>query len=59
MLKMLLKITKLWQSENDAYHFGLEFAVESFIQAGVQTFSTTSLHEAVRIREIDKQVNIF
>ena len=45
--------------KNDAYHFGLEFAVESFIQAGVQTFSTTSLHEAVRIREIDKQVNIF
>ncbi|MCY1050592.1 alanine racemase, partial [Mammaliicoccus sciuri] len=25
----------------------------------IQTFSTTSLHEAVRIREIDKQVNIF
>ena len=35
--------------KNDAYHFGLEFAVQSFMRC-IQTFSTTSLHEAVRIR---------
>ncbi|MEB7723244.1 alanine racemase [Mammaliicoccus fleurettii] len=45
--------------KNDAYHFGLEFAVESFMKAGIRTFSTTSLYEAVRIRKIDPHVNIF
>ncbi|WHI61389.1 alanine racemase [Mammaliicoccus lentus] len=45
--------------KNDAYHFGLEFAVQSFIAAGIQTFSTTSLHEAVRIRNLNSDVNIF
>ncbi|MEB7656729.1 alanine racemase [Mammaliicoccus vitulinus] len=45
--------------KNDAYHFGLEFAVQSFIKAGIHTFSTTSLHEAIRIRNLDQNVNIF
>ncbi|MDT3994401.1 alanine racemase, partial [Mammaliicoccus fleurettii] len=45
--------------KNDAYHFGLEFAVESFMKAGIRTFSTTSLYEAVRIRKLDPHVNIF
>nr|WP_263313317.1 alanine racemase [Mammaliicoccus sp. Marseille-Q6498] len=45
--------------KNDAYHFGLEFAVENFIEAGISTYSTTSLHEAVRIRNMNADVNIF
>lgn len=45
--------------KNDAYHFGLEFTVESFILAGINSFSTTSLQEAIRIRKMNKNVNIF
>lgn len=45
--------------KNNAYHFGLTFAVNAFIEAGVQTFSTTSLHEAIAIRKINKDIDIF
>ena len=36
--------------KNNAYHYGLEFAVEQFLDIGINTFSTTSLKEAIRIR---------
>lgn len=45
--------------KNDAYHFGLEFAVTSFIEAGITTFATTSLQEAIRIRQLSDTVYIF
>ncbi len=45
--------------KNNAYHYGLEFAVKEFLKAGIQTFSTTSLKEAVRVREIAPQATIF
>ena len=44
--------------KNNAYHYGLEFAVKEFLKAGIQTFSTTSLKEAVRVREIAPQATI-
>lgn len=34
--------------KNNAYHYGLEFAVTSFLKAGINTFSTTSLKEAIK-----------
>ena len=36
--------------KNNAYHYDLEFAVTRFIHAGIDTFSTTSLREAIQIR---------
>lgn len=45
--------------KNNAYHYGLEFAVESFLEAGIDTFSTTSLKEAVRVRELAPEATIF
>ena len=45
--------------KNNAYHYGLEFAVKQFLKAGINTFSTTSLKEAVRVREIAPHATIF
>ncbi|MEJ7172868.1 alanine racemase [Staphylococcus caprae] len=45
--------------KNNAYHYGLEFAVKQFLKAGIDTFSTTSLKEAVRVREIAPHATIF
>lgn len=45
--------------KNNAYHYGLEFAVEQFLQAGINTFSTTSLKEAIRVRKIAPNATIF
>ncbi|MFW3545839.1 alanine racemase [Staphylococcus caprae] len=44
--------------KNNAYHYGLEFAVKQFLKAGINTFSTTSLKEAVRVREIAPHATI-
>ncbi|WP_436861601.1 alanine racemase [Staphylococcus caeli] len=45
--------------KNNAYHYGLEFAIEQFSKIGIDTFSTTSLKEAVRIRELAPNATIF
>ncbi|PHK49372.1 alanine racemase [Staphylococcus edaphicus] len=45
--------------KNNAYHYGLEFAVEQFLNIGIDTFSTTSLKEAIRIRNIAPNATIF
>ncbi|WP_086427817.1 alanine racemase [Staphylococcus cornubiensis] len=45
--------------KNNAYNYGLDFAVHTFQQAGIHTFSTTSLVEAIRIREMAPDVTIF
>ena len=45
--------------KNNAYHYGLEFAVTSFLKAGINTFSTTSLKEAIKVREIAPDATIF
>ncbi|EJD8535532.1 alanine racemase [Staphylococcus pseudintermedius] len=45
--------------KNNAYNYGLDFAVQMFQQAGIDTFSTTSLVEAVRIRELAPEATIF
>ena len=37
----------------------MNFAVEQFLQIGINTFSTTSLKEAVRIRKIAPEATIF
>ena len=44
--------------KNNAYHYGLEFAVTSFLKAGINTFSTTSL-KAIKVREIAPDATIF
>ena len=45
--------------KNNAYHYGLEFAVRTFLEAGIHTFSTTSLKEAVRVRKLAPHATIF
>ena len=45
--------------KNNAYHYGLEFAVEQFLKAGINTFSTTSLKEAIRVRKIAPNATIY
>lgn len=45
--------------KNNAYNYGLAFAVQSFQQAGIDTFSTTSLVEAIRIRQMAPDATIF
>ena len=45
--------------KNNAYHYGLEFAVTSFLKVGINTFSTTSLKEAIKVREIAPDATIF
>ena len=49
----------LWQLLRTTHHYGLEFAVKQFLKAGINTFSTTSLKEAVRVREIAPHATIF
>ncbi|WP_251516901.1 MULTISPECIES: alanine racemase [unclassified Staphylococcus] len=45
--------------KNNAYHYGLEFAVQQFLRAGINTFSTTSLREAIRVRALAPNATIF
>ena len=44
--------------KNNAYHYGLEFAVKTFLKAEINTFSTTSLNEAIRVRKIAPEATI-
>lgn len=45
--------------KNNAYNYGLDFAVRSFLEAGIHSFATTSLGEAKRIRDIHDEAMIF
>ena len=45
--------------KNDAYHFGIKKSVETFYSAGVRFFATTSLRDAVFIRKLYSDVDIF
>lgn len=45
--------------KNNAYHFGLDFAVDAFTQAGLDTFSTTNISEAVHVRKLCPDATIF
>lgn len=45
--------------KNNAYNFGLDFAIEAFLEVGIEAFSTTSLHEAIKIRQLAPGAMIF
>ena len=45
--------------KNNAYNFGLELAVELFQEVGINLFATTSLDEAIKIREKAPEATIF
>ena len=45
--------------KNNAYNFGLDFAVSAFLDVGIDTFSTTSLHEAIKVRQLAPKATIF
>lgn len=45
--------------KNNAYHFGLSFAIDAFLKADITTFATTSLYEAIEIRKLSKDAVIF
>lgn len=38
--------------KNNAYNYGLEFAVKAFAIAGIRAFATTSMDDAVKIRQM-------
>lgn len=38
--------------KNNAYNYGLEFAVKAFAIAGIKSFATTSLDDAIKIRKM-------
>lgn len=45
--------------KNNAYNFGLDFAIEAFLEVGIEMFSTTSLREAIKIRKVAPKAMIF
>lgn len=46
--------------KNNAYNYGLDFAVKAFAIAGISYFATTSIDDAIHIRKIcGPKVNIF
>lgn len=45
--------------KNNAYNVGLDLAFETFYQAGIRAFATTSLIEAVRLRKMSNNIYIF
>lgn len=45
--------------KNNAYNFGLDFAVNAFLEVGIKTFSTTSLHEAIKVRQLAPNATVF
>ncbi|MFZ3578459.1 alanine racemase [Virgibacillus sp. DJP39] len=45
--------------KNNAYNIGLDLAFETFYEAGIRSFATTSLNEAVRLRKMSKEIYIF
>lgn len=45
--------------KNNAYNYGFTFSVKSFLKAGIESFATTNMAEAIKIREISKEARIF
>ncbi|MFB9859823.1 alanine racemase [Salinicoccus siamensis] len=45
--------------KNNAYNHGLQFTVESFLEAGIKAFATTSMDEALTIRELSEEAMVF
>lgn len=45
--------------KNNAYNHGLQFAVRSFLEAGIKAFATTSMDEALTIRELSEEAMVF
>lgn len=44
--------------KNDAYNFGMERAFTAFYQAGIKSYATTNLSEAIWLRKQDKEIMI-
>ncbi|WP_031544719.1 alanine racemase [Salinicoccus luteus] len=45
--------------KNNAYNYGLEFSVKAFLEAGIHSFATTSMDEALEIRKISRDALVF
>lgn len=45
--------------KNNAYNIGLDLAFDTFFQAGIRAFATTSLVEAVQLRKMSEDIYIF
>ncbi|ASK63802.1 alanine racemase [Virgibacillus phasianinus] len=45
--------------KNNAYNIGLDLAFDTFFQAGIRAFATTSLIEAVKLRKKSDKIYIF
>ncbi|WP_271399891.1 alanine racemase [Salinicoccus roseus] len=45
--------------KNNAYNYGLEFSVRAFLEAGIHSFATTSMDEALEIRRISHEAMVF
>ncbi len=44
--------------KNNAYNYGLEFSVRAFLEAGIHSFATTSMDEALEIRRISSEAMV-
>lgn len=44
--------------KNNAYNFGMELAFEAFYKAGIRSYATTNLQEAMWLREQDDKIMI-
>ncbi|WP_430786525.1 alanine racemase [Virgibacillus flavescens] len=45
--------------KNNAYNIGLDLAFEAFFEAGIRSFATTSILEAVQLRKLNEEIYIF
>ncbi|MGV3243911.1 alanine racemase [Staphylococcus sp. 11262D007BW] len=45
--------------KNNAYNYGLQFVVDQFVKAGIDTFSTTSLNDAVKVKQLVPHATVF
>jgi alanine racemase len=44
--------------KNNAYNFGMELAFEAFYKAGIRSYATTNLQEAMWLREQDDEIMV-
>lgn len=57
--KIIDKTPTIAVVKNNAYNYGLSLAVDLFQEVGITMFATTSLDEAIQIRELSSNATIF
>lgn len=52
------KVPTIAVVKNDAYNFGLKETYEAFYKAGIRSFTTTNLKEAIELRQLDGTITV-